>query len=50
MNVLFDINHPAHFHLFKNTIKELRENGAKTLITVQNTASFAGPGLCFLRL
>jgi len=27
MNVLFNISHPAHVHLFKNTIKQLFEKG-----------------------
>ncbi len=27
MKVLFQLNHPAHYHLFKNTIKELRNSG-----------------------
>ena len=27
MRVLFDLLHPAHFHLFKNTISQLRDSG-----------------------
>jgi hypothetical protein len=30
---LFQLNHPAHYHLFKNTIKLLRQNGNEVLIT-----------------
>jgi predicted glycosyltransferase len=33
MNVLFDINHPAHVHLFKNAIWELEDRGADVLVT-----------------
>jgi len=33
MNVLFDINHPAHVHLFKNAIWELEEDSADVLVT-----------------
>ncbi|HOQ04615.1 MAG TPA: DUF354 domain-containing protein [Anaerohalosphaeraceae bacterium] len=27
MKILFDLLHPAHFHLFKNAVAELRQNG-----------------------
>lgn len=30
---LFQLNHPAHYHLFKNLIKILRENGHVVLVT-----------------
>jgi len=33
MNVLFDINHPAHVHLFKNAIWDLQDDGADVLVT-----------------
>ncbi|MHC3436930.1 DUF354 domain-containing protein [Natrialbaceae archaeon A-gly3] len=33
MNVLFDLTHPAHVHLFKNAIDELKERGHETAIT-----------------
>ena len=36
MSILFDIAHPAHFHLFKNTITELTNNNQKVIITVRN--------------
>ena len=36
MNVLFDISHPAHFHLFKNGIKALHSKGVTTLITARD--------------
>ena len=33
MKVLFDVCHPAHVHLFKNAIAELRAEGHETLVT-----------------
>ena len=36
MNVLFDIGHPAHFHLFKNLVKELRKNNHSVLLAVRD--------------
>ena len=36
MNILFDISHPAHFHLFKNTIKGLHAKGVNILITARD--------------
>lgn len=33
MNVLIDINHPAHVHLFKHTIWELQEHGHEVTVT-----------------
>ena len=35
MNFLFDLNHPAHFHLFKNVILSLKQNGNNVLITAR---------------
>lgn len=32
MKYLFQLNHPAHYHLFKNTIKLLKNNGHKVSI------------------
>lgn len=32
MKYLFQLNHPAHYHLFKNTIQKLKENGHEVLI------------------
>lgn len=32
MKYLFQLNHPAHYHLFKNTIHQLKENGHEVLI------------------
>lgn len=32
MKYLFQLNHPAHYHLFKNSIKELKERGHEVLI------------------
>lgn len=36
MRVLFDLGHPAHYHLFKNTIRELRRRKDQILIVVRN--------------
>jgi uncharacterized protein len=33
---LIQLNHPAHFHLFKNIIKALRESGHEVLISIKN--------------
>ena len=33
MNILFDINHPAHIHLFKHAINKLKESGHNVVIT-----------------
>ena len=33
MNILFDIGHPAHVHLFKNAIWKLEAKGHKVAIT-----------------
>jgi predicted glycosyltransferase len=35
LNVLVDINHPAHVHLFKHTIRELRDQGHEVRITAR---------------
>ena len=32
MKYLFQLNHPAHYHLFKNTIHKLKANGHEVLI------------------
>jgi len=36
MRILFDINHPAHAHFFKNAISELSSAGHTTLITASS--------------
>jgi len=36
LNILFDIGHPAHVHLFKNTIKQLKENKHVVYITIKD--------------
>lgn len=36
MNILFYLAHPAHFHLFKNTIELLSRNGHKITITIKS--------------
>lgn len=33
---LFQLNHPAHFHLFKHSIDKLKERGHEVLITVKD--------------
>ncbi|MFB6130541.1 MAG: DUF354 domain-containing protein, partial [Salinigranum sp.] len=33
MKVLFDVNHPAHVHLFKNAIRTLEDDGADVVVT-----------------
>jgi len=35
MKILFHLGHPAHFHLFKNVIKSLRESGHQTYILIK---------------
>ncbi|MBI2259678.1 MAG: DUF354 domain-containing protein [Flavobacteriia bacterium] len=34
-NILFHLGHPAHFHLFKNTISFLKENGENCIIAIK---------------
>ena len=36
MNILFDINHPAHVHLFRNAIKALESKGHYITITARD--------------
>ena len=36
MNILFFLVHPAHFHLFKNTIKILKKRGHTALILIKS--------------
>jgi hypothetical protein len=35
MNVLFYLGHPAHFHLFKNTIRHLKSKGIETTVCIK---------------
>lgn len=35
MKILFHLGHPAHFHLFKNVIKQLESNGDQCLILIK---------------
>ena len=35
MRILFYLGHPAHYHLYKNTIKVLKENGHQTQIIIK---------------
>jgi len=35
MKVLFQLGHPAHFHLFKNTIADLQHDGIQTYILIR---------------
>jgi uncharacterized protein len=36
MKVLFQLNHPAHYHLFKNVINILKKHGHNILVTSRN--------------
>jgi len=36
MNVLFDVNHPAHVHFFKHTINNLKEQGHAVTVTARD--------------
>ncbi len=35
MRILFQLGHPAHFHLFKNTIADLQRDGHQTYILIR---------------
>ncbi len=39
MNILIDIAHPAHVHLLRNTIDDLRSRGNKVIVTVKDIPS-----------
>ena len=39
MNILIDINHPAHVHLFRNVYTMLVEHGNKVLVVVKEIPS-----------
>ena len=39
MNILIDIGHPAHVHLFRHLISELRTDGIEPLVTVKDLPS-----------
>lgn len=39
MNILIDINHPAHVHLLRNTYSMLVANGNKVVVTVKDIPS-----------
>ena len=36
MNILVQLSHPAHFHLYKNVVKDLIANGNKVLIVIKS--------------
>lgn len=36
MNILFDINHPAHVHLFRNVISLLKQNGHNITVVARD--------------
>lgn len=36
MKILFHLGHPAHFHLFKNTIRNLKNNGHEITILIKS--------------
>ena len=35
MNILIQLSHPAHFHLYKLTAKQLMEDGHKVFILIK---------------
>ena len=35
MKVLFIISHPAHFHLFRKTVDNLKRDGHQTVIVIR---------------
>jgi len=35
MKILFHLGHPAHFHLFRNVINNLKEKGHKIFILIK---------------
>lgn len=39
MNIIFDINHPAHVHLYRNVYKMLVEDGHEVLVVVKEIPS-----------
>ena len=39
MNILIDINHPAHVHLLRNAYKELKSRGHNVIVTVKDIPS-----------
>jgi len=39
MNIVIDIGHPAHVHLYRHFIKEMAENGHRIWVTVKNVAA-----------
>jgi uncharacterized protein len=36
MKILFALNHPAHYHLFKNTFRTLQSHGHETMYVIKN--------------
>ena len=36
MNILFDINHPAHVHMFHYVIQKLKAKGHNVFVTTKN--------------
>ncbi|TFG89871.1 MAG: DUF354 domain-containing protein, partial [Candidatus Atribacteria bacterium] len=42
MRILVDIGHPAHVHLFRNFINEMKEKGADVTITVRDIPAAKG--------
>lgn len=39
MNILFDLSHPAHVHLFRNVICNLKNDGHRVYVTVKDIPS-----------
>ncbi len=57
MKLLFDLNHPAHVHLFRNLIKQVCENGGQVLaatrdkdVTVSLCQSYGIPQIVLSRV
>jgi predicted glycosyltransferase len=38
MNILIDISHPAHVHLFKHAIRQFKQHGHKVIVTIKEIA------------
>ncbi len=54
MTFLFDLGHPAHFHLFRHSIRALKEQGHRVIITAKDqpvlTALLQQAGLDYINL
>ncbi|MFW9876984.1 MAG: DUF354 domain-containing protein [Candidatus Thorarchaeota archaeon] len=50
MNYLFELGHPAHVYLFKNTIMELMKKGHNIKIVIRERENMVGPLLSIFNL